>query len=712
MKFSQLQVLLTFSTVFFINTVSAGFFNPRSQGLQITKACTRSLTAVAKFCTTADTAKCVCKNIDYAGSYIYCILDHADNETAKKQSIAIVDKLCPAYGFDEAKFNAIYENATSYLVNTSTIAKFNKTKIISYPVYYSVPIYDTYYEVMQNFFNSYHLSFYYGGALTAFFPVIFLFGGILHWFSVFFPQKTSSIRGMLQKSKIVRLTQKHVTIPSLFNGSHAAPAPVTGGHYPTRLHSIFMGMWSFAWLILQCTDYRDHVPGNPYLPTKTEYLTRLIADRTGIIATFLIPLVFVLSGRNSLFIIWTGWKQSTFYAYHKLVARACVLGSLVHCIMYVVFTILDGSYTTYKVEAFWKWGIVAVIVSWVIFFQALPKLRTQHYEIFYAFHFILALFFLIGTWIHLKERSFNVYVYIVVGFWGLDRLLRCVRMLYFGVKTAKVTAVHDEVLRISIPRRKNWPVYPGAYGYVYFMRPNLFWQSHPFSIVGSEDGQHLNFYVKAKTGATGAMLEYAKSQKGNTAEVKVMFEGPYGSQHTLDHYDDLLFFSSGNGIPGVYPYLMNVLKTPQNQARTIKLYWIIQRMETVDWFKDELLALQNYSNVETIVYVTRDSPASSVDLPFKETAEKGESTVDEVTNSVDVSEQSSTETLTNVEFRYERPDVEELCRSELTNVGASDVAVVSCGHGAICDTLRRTVADISGIKTSGRLDYIEEFQAW
>lgn len=713
MRSSKLQFILTFLVVFLLNGVSASvktdLFTPRSSALKITQACTQSLASVATFCTAKKAATCFCKNVDYAGSYFYCVFQHIEDDSTKKEFMNTVNQTCN--GYSEKKILAVYENATSHLVKVSDVPHFNKSVPISFPVYYSEKFYNNYYDTMENFYNSYHHSFYYGAVLSAYFPVIFFFDGLIHWLKVFFPQKTNSVRRAMKKVWIVRVFEKHVTIPSLFNGTHAAPEPVTGGHYPTRLQSIFITAWWCLTFIFLCTNYRSHIAGSKTYPSKSIYLSRLIADRAGIMGVHLMVITFFLSGRNNIFLWWTGWKQSTFYAYHKAVARATVLVVCVHAIGYVIRSSLLKHYHRNLMKGYWICGAFALVAASTMVIQGLGRLRKLNYEIFYILHVFLALLVLIMTAFHLKKEEYTLFSYIMGAFWAFDRFARIVRILYFGVRTAKVTVIHDEVLMISIPRHKYWPVYPGAFGYIYFMKPTIFWQSHPFSIIPSEDGKHINFYIKVKKGATKTILKHVQKQKSQTAEIKVMFEGPYGSEKPLDHYRDILFYSSGNGIPGVYPYVMNLLKDPENRDKSITLYWIIQHIESVEWFMDELAALQNYSNVETVVYVTRHPGQPVFEVFDKEKADKEESTVDEMTNSIDGSEEYI-KVLPNVEFRYEKPNIEELVRSDVSDLGSTDVAVVSCGHNAICDTIRRTVADISGTRTSGTLDYIEELQAW
>lgn len=691
-------------------TAMEDVFNHYPAPKMIANSCNQAINGVAKFCVGKSASTCQCKNVDFAGSFLYCAFEHVTNEKTERALLDYVEKICPNY--DDERIHAIHDNATKYLVDVSKLPKFNKTKPISFPVYYNKTIYHTYSQSMLNFYNNYHYSFYYGGVLTAYFPGIFFFGGLIHWFEKLLPQKSKTVKRILQRNKLVRLMRKHVIVPAFTNNTHTAPAPYISGYFPTRMESIFIISWYILSFILHCTNYRHHISGSSSFGTKSLYLSRLIGDRSGIISTFLIILTFLLAGRNNFFLWWTGWKQSSFFSYHKAVARVCVITALIHTIAYLIYFV-EGDYYAYgHVQPYWIWGSVSVVAGSVILIQALGRLRELNYEAFLYFHLILALFFLIGAWIHLVFMDYNVFMYCVAAVWGFDRFVRIVRIVYFGVRTAKITAVTNDVLEIIVPKHDYWPVYPGAFGYIYFMRTSLFWQSHPFSIISSDDGKHLLFYVKVKKGATETIMKYLQKQDGNTANMKVLFEGPYGSYHSMYNYENTLFYSSGNGIPGVYPYVKDCLENPSSQVKSIKLYWVIQTMESVEWFLKELEFLQKFEQVETIIYVTRYQVPQLTDTSSSEEVDHKSSSEKEVTNSVDFFAEQYHKLLPRVEFKIGKPCFDQLCREDVADLGGSDIGIMSCGHGAICDQIRRTVADLSGSRTTGVLDYIEELQVW
>jgi hypothetical protein len=59
---------------------------------------------------------------------------------------------------------------------------------------------------------------------------------------------------------------------------------------------------------------------------------RYISDRTGILAYANLPIIWMFSGRNNIFIWTTGWNFSTFNIFHRNVARVATTQAIVHSI--------------------------------------------------------------------------------------------------------------------------------------------------------------------------------------------------------------------------------------------------------------------------------------------------------------------------------------------------------------------------------------------
>lgn len=60
------------------------------------------------------------------------------------------------------------------------------------------------------------------------------------------------------------------------------------------------------------------------------------------------------------------------------------------------------------------------------------------------------------------------------------------RNALFGFPEARLELHGTTLIKIRIPKTtKYWKAQPGHYIQLQFMKPTLFWQSHPFSVMGS-----------------------------------------------------------------------------------------------------------------------------------------------------------------------------------------------------------------------------------
>ena len=114
---------------------------------------------------------------------------------------------------------------------------------------------------------------------------------------------------------------------------------------PTRLETIIVVIFVVLTGLFSALHIH-HVKDNPQYATKNAELGHLIADRTGILGTFLIPLLILFGGRNN-FLQWlTGWDFATFIMYHRWISRVDVLLIIVHAITFSVSDKATGKYKT------------------------------------------------------------------------------------------------------------------------------------------------------------------------------------------------------------------------------------------------------------------------------------------------------------------------------------------------------------------------------
>lgn len=672
---------------------------------------------------------CECENINSQGSFIYCGFQESKTEEIKSQFEDYMISMCPA--LTREKMQETYENVTKYLVNTTDLEDFNQTNPIDYPIYYDETLFEEYYVTNKDWYGNLERGVSWGSGLLGFWAFIVLLGGIDHWTSRFLPNYSLSVKRLFSQTTPIRWFRKNVSLPALFNGKHTA-GNLFGGLLPTRFESVVLSIF-FALVVLSESTNIHYMPNDQYWPDKRGLLSRYVGDRSGVIACFLMVPTYLFAGRNNILLWITGWKQSTFFTFHKWLARMLVFTVFVHTItMFMNYHWYDYIYLV-KTESWWRWGSVAMVAGATALFQSMSFLRVKYYEVFLYFHIILVLFFLIGAWIHLVTFEYGEWAYASASVWCFDRLIRLGRMATFGIKTAKVTLISDEILLVSMNHGfRAWKPKPGSFGYVYFCNSWLFFQSHAFTVLDDGDGR-IKFLVKIKNGITRRLYEKISQAPDHEFEIKVSVEGMYGEYKPAFSYDEVILVAGGNGIPGLYEYIGDIAQMKskdKSNTKFIKLYWVIRHWHSLDWFVDEISKLQKYDFVQTVVYVTKFHDAklgrifsdngsiSFSDVTPEYTVQgdekKGEEAAAETISREDLPWfENICKKLPHVIFKEGRPDMAHLIHEDIREAGSqSNIAVLTCAHNIMCDDVRRAVAQESGEPRIGRVDLFELLQAW
>lgn len=729
----KLQSLI-FSLFIFTLTVADEGYTRYKNGDYIGMACSSAV--VATFCkTTGKSSSCVCSNINALGSYVYCGYQQVNTTEDKTRFEKYFMGTCTNMTKD--KMENAYRNVTNYLVDTSKLKSFNKTAVINYPVYYTKSVFENTYLSDKFRFQNFDRAMAWGSGLLGFWGLMVLIGGIDHWGSRFFPNYSLKLKKSVGQSGPMRLMRKHVTLPALFNGKHTT-RNFFQGVIPTRYETIILTLFLALLVIGEATNIH-FLPNDTIWKVKKVQLSRYVGDRSAVISLFLILPTYLFAGRNN-FLLWvTGWKQSTFYTFHKWLARITVLTAFTHTIAMLLNSYWNVNIHKREYTYWWRWGSVAMVAGGIAFFQSMAIMRTKNYELFLYVHIILAALFLCGAWIHLSQFSYDEWAYAAAAIWCADRFMRIVRMATFGVKSAQVTLISDEILMLTMPHNFRRKFTPGSFGYVYFCKSWLFFQSHPFTVLEDDNGK-IKFLVKVKNGVTKNLYHRLLKEPNQSCELKVAVEGFYGEYKPAFSYDQVVMIAGGNGIPGLYEYISDIAqKKAEGKSNTkfVKLYWVIRHWHSLDWFVDELIKLQQYDFVETVVYVTKyhdaklgdrfavaDSSSSSIEITPEYIHEadepKTESSPNEKDSTIESTDKSQCtwldkvfKELPHVIFKDSRPNLPELIHTDIQEAGINDnVAIMTCAHNAMCDDVRKAVACEAGEPRGGRIELFELLQVW
>lgn len=642
------------------------------------------------------------------GSMVHCLkaLPH-------KEAIPAFIKMCKDTNHlkvTEKQIDAAYDNATNYLVYNplKTIDGWNKSEPQYLPIGFSDKMYKhAYVLAVGRYYNLNYLMWFGIMMLSYWFGVLFI-AGICNLAYFLFPKQIAKMN-----LKVVRVFRRYVSMPACFSEHHANDLH-RGLRWiswivPTRLEALLV-LGYVAITIAGNSAYMKHVPNSVVMPDKTKDLAKMTANRLGITVMWIIPQLILFAGRNN-FMQWvSGWLYSRQIYIHKWIARVALILVLVHTIAY---TVVGGGFSGKKYLQWYGtgwmiWGTVSLAAMLIACVHSLYFLRRNIYEFFLITHILMAVFFIVGGWIHCKAQGYGEYYYAATAIWVFDRVVRLARLFSFGIKKAEVQLMAEQTLRVTVERPVWWKPVNGAHAFVHFMRPTMFFMSHPFTIVEDANNNGANtitFYMKVKGGVTLGLHKYLSTCPGHKAMIPICVEGPYGQRLPLDRFNTSVFVSGGHGVPGPYSQARAIAQKGTGTA--VHFYWLIRHYQLVEWFYPELQKL-NEMGVKTVIFVTQPEDRISPITSGTELLVSDEKKLDSEYHVDNIANLKAR--LSNIEFREGRPILQDVVSQEIAEAPGS-IAFTTCGGGNMVDAIRKSIAN-DLMTADKRVDLFEQAQIW
>ncbi|KAG7665914.1 uncharacterized protein J8A68_000537 [[Candida] subhashii] len=680
-------------------------------------ACNYQINVDVSFCPTAFNYTCLCQDENALATYAGCLAyKNRDSHAAQEALI----EFCKGTELDKNWYAPAIKRYEQYAKSASEIKNFNKTVPIDVPFKLNVTRMNLFNDAYIQFLGNYDDSLLYGTSTLMYWLLIMVIGAISHWSKFLFPGFYRKLTG-----PITNYWRKHVLMPALFGRRKSQELyawKILDCLLPSRFESVAIGAFYIFIIVIQAINM-DYVEGDPVFASKYEATLRYASDRTGIVATIMMPLIFLFAGRNNILQWISGYNYATFMAFHRHTARIMFVLIVIHA---VGFSISFGaSYAKDMEENYLIWGTVATVAGGIILFQAMLFFRRRWYEIFLFIHILMAVFWVIGAWYHIYGLGYLVFVYPTVAVWAADRAVRLGRLLVFGFPTADVILLADETIKVVVPKPSYWHSIPGGHAFIHFLKPTYFWQSHPFTFTDSvEEKEYIILYVKVKGGITHSLYQLLSKTPGKAVKMKVGIEGPYGEATPAKTSDSAVFIAGGNGIPGIYSEVVDIaLRAGQNCKKVLKLVWVVREYRSLFWFYDELTSLKNV-NIQTTIYVTKpDSLACIEEFSSRFSgSESGSFTGSEKDSSKEngefISDNEKVEIverikrdLSHIEFKDGRPNIEQLV-AEGVNQSPGSTSFVACGHPAMVDEVRYSCVQNISNEGKKRVDFYEQLQVW
>lgn len=676
-------------------------------------ACVGMIHSVAEFCDEEEDATCACENLNNIATVMGCgVASGVKLHVYASYYVEYCGLYCDVFNLNESYLLTALDYYNENAVSVTDIPNFNASIPVDVPIIIDSEFRSHYARAYEKYLGNYTTSAFYSYGVLGYWAVIMIISSIANWSMVLFPTMVFKLTG-----PIVNSWRKYVTIPALHKKKDQAKylygIPMI--LIPSRFESLVVFGFTVLTVGLTAALY-SYDPLDPIYSSRGPALSRYIGVRSGIIGTFLVPLLILFSGRNNIMCYLTRIHYNTFIVYHKYIARMATILIFIHSVAYTISLSLLGHYTEEVAERYMVWGVIGTIFMCILMFQALLYFRRTAYEIFILLHFVFSFLFIVGSWIHVIDLNYGELMYAATAVWAFDRVVRIIRLCWFGIADAKVVLLADETLRIVIPKPKLWKVTPGGYAYIHFFRPTCFWQSHPFTFAAHpSDPTKIVLYCKVKGGITHGLYKYLSTMPDNTATIKVSLEGPYGHAAPTKKYDNAVYIATGNGIPGLYSEIYDAITNCKNEKQQIRLIWIIREYRSLLWFHEELQSIKN-DRVNITVYVTHPNSTeylqeltkinSSEENKLDETKKKDSDDENDINSKI-----TGNPMFNHIEFKTGRPDVYLLVNQEVL-LSNGPTAFVVCGYAPMVDTVRMAVADNVGKSKGKRIDFFDQIETW
>ena len=730
---------------------------------------------------------CRCVDKSFLGTVINCIETYAQDSQALAQAYSYLLDTCSSQGHQKYRMvhvASIYDNATEYLKPMDSI---ETSSVLRNPVTISQKAFTVSYDSVVNLMKQRNDSTYMGWALYGYWAIIFLVAAVIniaHWCCPYASER-------IEQTKFVNWLRRSLICPQLVRPSQLTRLKLFSKNdnkktenthnlgilesvyrLPVRVHALIIFVYFCLVAILCCVDYKIVSPNTIFRCPKGQKFVDY-ADRTGIIGTIQLPLVFLFAARNNPLTKITGFSYRTFQTFHKWVSRIAFILLLLHCVFYLSYVRARGDYI-----ARWgllKWRMANTAFSALCITMVWGSLRRRYYEWFKASHKILLIIFTVGAWYHCLTLGWIEYLAVSFSIWAADYIFRIAKIASTGgllKARCKVIYRMEEQLesgkkilkkvphsiRMEVNHSGWWKPFPGVYCWVYFMRWNMAWQAHPFTVVSTTSQQNFNqlvFIIRVKRGLTKQLANFISKLPLAECSMPILVEGPYGTNIPFKAYDHSVFIAGGVGMTVVYSMCMDLAQIYRAQVlrgqktsneKSISVVWIVPNFESVLLFREEVERLREFSEILQLkIFVTRHH----VNIPCEQLIAQGtdpmENTslpkVDQIVESAlihdgshahtegckdkekagdalsqqkvemqqflaDLAEKNGSSSV-SIEFS-ERPDLTETLKSIYALEGPT--AIIACGPSTLNADVR--VATVECLRRHKHVEYYEQELLW
>ncbi|KIK79113.1 hypothetical protein PAXRUDRAFT_162169 [Paxillus rubicundulus Ve08.2h10] len=453
--------------------------------------------------------------------------------------------------------------------------------------------------------------------------------GVFQWTSVFYSKLAGmrSIRGgdpeLADGSRSRKFSFSRIAV-ALTNAYRVIAFRWTlefGKSYTLNMAEVFMTIAYVAFLYVWAFINTTNLEGD-------KLAWRYWWDRAGTLASSQFPLITALGTKNNLVSLVTGISYDKLSYIHRMATR----------VVFVLLWVHGGSEIVHKskfdpefTETWLLCGIVSLAALSILCIISLRPVRAGAYEFFFYAHFALVAIFLACAYIHDQDNEYGYWIYPCFAIWGLDRLLRLVRLIvfnhsYFGFHSgatmdATAELLSEDFVRLRCHRPPHFRWTPGQTAYLIMPSVSrLPFEAHPFTIAsfdsdlfssveqdktfkdtnnqrslakhalgsGAPFWKELVFFINVRGGFTACLKEAALARR----KVKVFVDGPYGPSPDLGSYDTSVLIAGGSGVSYTLPTLLDIIekvREGKSNCRRVVFIWAIRDANHIHWIDDTVI---------------------------------------------------------------------------------------------------------------------------
>lgn len=626
-----------------------------------------------------------------------------NNETFK-ESFNQIESTCINIQIDRALTLSDYYNALNNAIEYSRPEpKYAQLKI-NFPIYIDDSIRNRVIDAFYIYNKNFDVANLYSIYIYIYFSMILLISTCLNYCQY------TSFNNVLFKYKLLRFFRGYVVVPTLSkeHANYFNYGKLIMGLLPTRSESLVILGYVLQHIYLLSSGFQ-YDPNHYLFTTMSIQKLRTFADRAGILAFANLPIIILLSTRNTICEYLTGVKYATFIMFHKWIGRIMFIDVVLHAGSYILYSVMTKTFQSSIQLAYYQFGLLAVLGLIILVVFSIGYFRKYYYETFLYGHILLALWFFYSCWKHVEQFGWKEWVYAALIIWVTERIFRLFRILNSGILDAHLQLIGDDLIRITIQKPSNQYFgvknclnsKPGQYYFVYFLKPSIFWQSHPFSVMNFD--KKIVMVIKPKYGITKYLYNLVKKSPTGECTMKVGIEGPYGSKAVLHHSTDILFLAGGTGLLGPLSHVLQLCSNPNIHCK-INLFTVLKDTSLLHGFKNELYKLQAMP-VNIHIFITNPH--------LKNRRKEMSNNHFHTTSSSPLL--SSNKTLDYLDtfctIHYSRPNIEKIINDTVKN-STSSLSVVCCGPPGFVDLTRNFVSRAILSNKDKSISYFEEFQCW